>query len=196
MDNIDEETEDRELFTELTESTILPTLVHMDSPCKHDHDPHFSLKINGKALWLWRKAEGRAKIAFNVLQACLPKLGYKLKESACERVGHQLAKRVRTFLKQLQMTSGRKRQMMKAETWINMAIKPTEIDQFPFDIISEHAAKETELIDLNDQLQSKVDEQAAELYKIMEERRRKKRSGRDFASVGERQQRRILSEVE
>ena len=41
--------------------------------------------------------------------------------------------------------------MMKAETWINMAIKPTEIDQFPFDIISEHAAKETELIDLNDQ---------------------------------------------
>ena len=79
MANFDENSVfDRELFSGLTESPFLPFLIHMAPPCKQGRNSNFYLQMNGKALWLWRKAEGKSNTAFNVLQVCLRKLGYEL----------------------------------------------------------------------------------------------------------------------
>ena len=187
---------DRELFSELTESPILPFLIHMVPPCKQGHDSNFYLQINGKALWLWRKAGGKSNTAFNVLQVCLRKLGYELNGSCSERVGGQIATRVRHFLKQLEIAKGRKRQRIKAETWVNIAIFPTEVHLHPFHTLVNHRSKEAELTNINNQLRSIVEEQAAELYKKMDNALSENRKRRDFTNAGERQQRPILSEVE
>ena len=187
---------DRELFSELTESPILPFLIHMVPRCKQGHDSNFYLQINGKALRLWRKAGGKSNTAFNVVQVCLRKLGYELNGSCSERVGGQIATRVRHLLKQLEIAKGRKRQRIKAETWVNIAIFPTEVHLHPFHALANHRSKEAELTNINNQLRSIVEEQAAELYKKMDNALSENRKRRDFTNVGERQQRRMLSEVE
>ena len=111
MANFDENSVfDRELFSELTESPILPFLIHMVPPCKQGHNSNFYLQMNAKALWLWRKAEGKSNTAFNVLQVCLRKLGYELDGSCSERVGGADRNKSASLLKQVEIAKGRKRQ--------------------------------------------------------------------------------------
>ena len=73
---------DQELFSELAEPLVQPLLLHMVAPFVNENDPNFSLQINGKMLWEWRKMEGNLKKLFVVLQANLRPNGYRLEESA------------------------------------------------------------------------------------------------------------------
>ena len=81
----------RELFSELIESPIHPLLINMVRPYVDSCDPKFRLQINGEALWHWREVRGQPSTAFDVLQASISRLGYKLEESARDRGGHAIA---------------------------------------------------------------------------------------------------------
>ena len=81
---------DRELFSELIESPIHPLLINMVRPYVDSCDPKFRLQINGEALWHWREVRGQPSVAFDVLQASISRIGYKLEESARDRVGHAI----------------------------------------------------------------------------------------------------------
>jgi len=72
---------DQELFSELVEPLVQPLLVHMVAPFVNGDDKNFSLQINGKLLWEWRKLNGNLKKLFAILQANLRLIGYTLKES-------------------------------------------------------------------------------------------------------------------
>ena len=49
---------DQELFSELEEPLVQPLLIHMVAPFVNGDDKNFSLKINEKIFWEWRKLEG------------------------------------------------------------------------------------------------------------------------------------------
>lgn len=86
-------------------------------------------------------------MAFAVLQGSLEELGYRLDESSSQRVGMLLVSRIYCFLKKLKKaTNGKKRQKVKAETWIKMRLLPNEISHQPRDIIAEYNARARELI--------------------------------------------------
>ena len=76
---------DQELFSELQ-----ALLVHMVAPFVNGDDKNFSLQINGKILWEWKKLEGNLKKLFAALQANLRSIGYTLEESAFDRVANLL----------------------------------------------------------------------------------------------------------
>ena len=67
---------DQDLFSELSEPLVQP------APFADGRDPNFSLQINGKAQWEWRRIEENLKKLFEVLQANLFKLDYKLGAAA------------------------------------------------------------------------------------------------------------------
>ena len=69
---------DQELFSELVEPLVQPLLIHMVALFVNGDDKNFSLKINGKILWEWKKLEGNLKILFATLQANLRSLVYTL----------------------------------------------------------------------------------------------------------------------
>lgn len=139
MNNMNTSTADRELV----ESLIQPaSLIHMVVPLMRSTDPHFYVQINGKALWVWRNIKGKTKMAFAVLQGSLEGLGYRQDESSSQRVGMLLVSRIYCFLKKLKKaTNGKKRQKVKAETWIKMRLLPNEISHQPRDIIAEYNAR-------------------------------------------------------
>ena len=83
-----------------------------------------------------------------MLQVCLRKLGYELNGSCSKRVGRQITTRVRHFLKQLEIAKGRKRQRIKAETWFNIVIFPTEVHLHPFHAHSNHRSKEAKFTNI------------------------------------------------
>ena len=62
---------DQELFSELEEPLVQPLLIHMVAPFVNGDDKNFSLQINGKILWEWKKLEGNLKKLFAALQANL-----------------------------------------------------------------------------------------------------------------------------
>ena len=130
-------------------------LIHMVSPCKQGHNSNFYLKINGKALWLWRKIN----YSFQHASGMLRELAYELNGSCSKRVGRQITTRVRHFLKQLEIAKGRKRQRIKPETWFNIVIFPTEVHLHPFHAHSNHRSKEAKFTNINNQLRSIVEEQ-------------------------------------
>ena len=99
---------DRELFSELIESPIHPLLINMVRPYVDSCDQKFRLQINGEALWHWREVRGKPSIAFEVLQASISHLGYKLEESACDRVGSAIATNIRNFWRKIDGTSNSK----------------------------------------------------------------------------------------
>ena len=80
----------QELFSELTEPLVQPLLVHMVPPFANGKDPKFCLQINGNILWEWRKLDGNLEKLFAVLQANLRPNGYRLEESAYDRVSNLL----------------------------------------------------------------------------------------------------------
>ena len=77
---------DQEFFLELVEPLVQPLLIHMVAPFVNGDDKNFSLQINGKILWEWKKLEGNLKKLFAALQANLRSTGYTLEESAFDRV--------------------------------------------------------------------------------------------------------------
>ena len=66
---------DQELFSELTEPLVLPLLVHMVVPFVNGDKKDFSLLMNRKKLWEWRKIDGNLRKLFAVLQANLCVIG-------------------------------------------------------------------------------------------------------------------------
>ena len=115
-----EEKEDRELFSELVDSPILPFLIHTVLPCKDSHNENtffFLLEINWKSALAIEKGRGKSKYPFRPFQESFLKLGYKLQESSRKHIGDLLAIKIRHFTQQRKMTSGRKRQRLKEDTW-------------------------------------------------------------------------------
>ena len=81
---------DQELFSELVEPLVQPLLIHMVELFVNGDDKNFSLQINEKILWEWRKLEGNLKKLFAALQANLRSIGYTLEESSFDRVANLL----------------------------------------------------------------------------------------------------------
>ena len=81
---------DQDLFSELVEPLVQPLLIHMVASFVNGDDNNFSLQINGKILWEWKKLEGNLKKLFAVFQANLRFIGYTPEESAFDRVANLL----------------------------------------------------------------------------------------------------------
>ena len=136
----------QELFSELTEPLVQPILVHMVPPFANGKDPKFCLQINGNILWEWRKLDGSLEKLFAVLQANLRPNGYRLEESAYDRVSNLLNRKTRTFVNKIKAEdNGKRKQRKKAETWMKLFIDPHEVCQSPYDIFAEMSDKENEL---------------------------------------------------
>ena len=74
---------------------------------------------------------------FQSLQSSILPLGYRLTESAGERVGSALAESIRRFWKKNQnVKSMTKRKQMRAETWIKLGVKPEETEESPKDVLA------------------------------------------------------------
>jgi len=103
---------DRELFSELIESTIHPLLINMVRPYVDSCDPNFCLQINGEALWHWREYV----------------LNTSWRESARDRVGHVIATNIRNFWRKINgISNGKKRKRFRASKWVTISFMPNEI---------------------------------------------------------------------
>ena len=69
---------DQKLFSALVEPLVQPLLIHMVAPFVNGDDKNFSLQINGKILWEWKKLEGNLKKLFAAFKANLRSIGYTL----------------------------------------------------------------------------------------------------------------------
>ena len=81
--------------------TYGPLLVHMVPPFANGKDPKFCLQINGNILWEWRKLDENLEKLCAVLQANLRPNGYRLEESAYDRVSNFLNTKTRTFVNKI-----------------------------------------------------------------------------------------------
>ena len=152
---------DQELFSELVEPLVQPLLVHMVAPFVNGYDKNFSLQINGKLLWEWRKLNGNLKKLFAILQGNLRLIGYTLEDSAFERVANLLNTRNKKFVDKLnEERNGKRRKRKIDETWLTIALHPEEISKTPYDIVKEMGEKESELRHSNYQLQDAQVEEA------------------------------------
>ena len=77
---------DQELFSELKEPLVQLLEVHVVAPFVDSNDKNFSLQMNRKLLWEWRRLGGNLKNLFAILQANVRVTGYTLEESAFDRV--------------------------------------------------------------------------------------------------------------
>ena len=92
---------------ELTEPLVQPLLVHMVPPFANGKDPKFCLQINGNILWEWRKLDGNLEKLFAVLLANRRPNGYRLEESAYDRVSNLLNTKTRTFVNKIKAKDNR-----------------------------------------------------------------------------------------
>ena len=90
---------DRELLPELVETPIHPLLINIVPPFVNEGNPLFHFQLNGEALWRLREVCGQPSTVFHLLQLSILPLGYRLTESAGERVGSALAESIRRFWK-------------------------------------------------------------------------------------------------
>ena len=127
---------------------VQPLLIHMVAPFVEGNDANFSLQINENhhVLWEWRTLEGSLKKLFAVFQTNLGAIGYRLEESAFDRVAIQLRTRTTNFLKQIKAErNGKQRSRKKAETWKGLSLYPKEILKTPYDIVTQMKKTEIEL---------------------------------------------------
>ena len=133
----------------------------MVPPYVEETNPTFLLQLNGEVVWKWREVCCPPRKVFTLLQASILPLGYRLTESACERVGHAFAQSIRRFRRKIEtISNGKKRKEVRADTWINFAIHPEEIERSPRDVMAQ-------LTEENDELRAAVERKAAELYDAM-----------------------------
>ena len=85
----------------------------MVPPFANGKDPKFCLQINGNILWEWRKLDGNLRKLFAVLQANLRPNGYRLEESAYDRVSNLLNTKTRTFVNKIKAEGDGKRKQRK-----------------------------------------------------------------------------------
>ena len=171
----------QELFSELVEPLVQPLLIYMVAPFVNGDDKNFSLQINGKILWEWRKLEGNLKKLFAAVQANLRSIGYTLEESAFDRVANLLNTRTNKFQRNLkEEKNGKRREKKKAESWIKIALHLEENSPMPYDIFAEMSEKENELRRENNDLQDAQAEQAEQLYEALKEVHAERHRGRNF----------------
>ena len=83
----------------------------------------FHLQINGEAIWKWREVYGHPSTLFDLLQRSILSLGYELMEPSRQRVGNELAVKIKRFWQKIQATTnGKKRKRLKEESWVKLAI--------------------------------------------------------------------------
>ena len=97
MNQESENVSDWELFSELFENPIYPLLVNIVPPFVNENSPMFHFKLNGETVWRLRDVCGQLSKVFAILQSSILPLGYRLAESARERVGSALAESIRRF---------------------------------------------------------------------------------------------------
>ena len=155
---INDNVNDRELFSRLIDNLIIPLLIHMVPPFMDKKDPMFSLQINGEAVWELRQVHGHPMRAFDVIQRSILPLGYQLFDSSRDRIGNAVAASLRRFCQKTQATTyGKERKRLKAETGLKLAINPEEIQRTPNDVM-------VQLIQQNSKLSTTVKEKASDLY--------------------------------
>lgn len=93
---------DREFFSNLVETPIHALLIKIAPPFVNEVNPIFHFQLNGEALWRLREVCGQPSTAFQLLQSSILPLGYRLTESAGERLGNALAESIRRFRKKNQ----------------------------------------------------------------------------------------------
>ena len=155
---IDDNVNDRELFSRLIDNPIIPLLIPMVPPFMDKKDPMFSPQINGEAVWESRQVYGDPMMAFDLIQRSILPLGYQLFDSSRDRIGNAVAASIRRFCQKTQATTnGKERKRLKAETWLKLAINPEEIQRTPNDVMAQ-------LIQQNSKLSTTVKERASDLY--------------------------------
>ena len=94
----------------------------MVPPFANGNDPTLCLQNNGNVLWEWRKLDGNLKQVFAVLQANLRLNGYRLEESAYDRVSNLLNTKTRTFINKIKAEdNGKRKERKQAETWMKLS---------------------------------------------------------------------------
>ena len=158
---IDDNVNDRELFSGLIDNPIIPLLIPMVPPFMDKKDPMFSLQINGEAVWEQRQVSGHPR-AFDSIQRSILPLGYQLFDSSRDHIGNAVAASIRRFCQKTQaITNGKERKRLKAETWLKLAVNPEEIQRTPNDVMAQ-------LIQQNSNLSTTVKERASDLYNEMQ----------------------------
>ena len=141
----------------------------------------------GGGLWKWREVTF-PKTAFDLIQNSIRHLGCQFEASSQDRVGRAMAEKIRKFKRKMEsITSGKKRKRVRAETWVKLSIKPDEVKQTPKDVV-------TQLTEENEDLRNTIEDQAANLYWKMREELTHR--GKNFTQVGEKQQRRHLTQIQ
>ena len=87
-----------------------------------------------------KSAESLASTAFDVLQASIARLGYKLVESSRDRIGLAIATNFRNFWRKIDgMSNGKKRKTVRgSKWWVTMTCTPNEILLSPRDVVTQH----------------------------------------------------------
>ena len=148
---------DRELSSELIESPVNPAFLNMIQPLIGGFDPLFYLRINGEALWEWRKLKQKSQV-FDAIKFNLQKIGYMLSSCCRARVGSAVFTRVEYITKKMsRISNGDVRRSIKATYWACIALHPDEIHQGPDEIIEKLKQKEEELITENETLRNEIE---------------------------------------
>ena len=148
---------DRELLSELIESPVNPAFLNMIQPLIGGLDPLFYLRINGEALWEWRRLKQQSQV-FDALQFNLQKIGYMLSSCCRVRVGKAVFNRVEYITKKVsRISNGDVRRSIKVKYWACVALHPDEILQGPDEIIEKLKQKEEELITENQRLRNEIE---------------------------------------
>ena len=148
---------DRELLSELIESLVDPAFLNMIQPLIGGFDPLFYLRINGEALWEWRRLKQQSQV-FDALQFNLQKIGYMLSSCCRVRVGKAVFNRVEYITKKVsRISNGDVRRSIKVKYWACVALHPDEILQAPDEIIEKLKQKEEELITENQRLRNEIE---------------------------------------
>ena len=180
---------DRELFSELSSTTrSIRLLVNMVPPFLDENSPMFYLQINGEAVWKRREIYAYPLTVFDLLQRSILPLGHELTASAQARVGNPFAVSIRRFWWTIQaIEDSKRRNQIKAETWVKLAIKPEEIERTPDDVLAQ-------LTKGNGNFRAMVDDKAVEIYEEMGQKLA--HTGKDFTDVEKKQQNRHLEQLQ
>ena len=144
---------DRELSSELVETSVNPSFLHISTPLMNGYNPLFYLQLNGEALWEWRKLLSPGH-AFDTLQNNLSRIGYRLSPCSRTRVGKAVYSRVDYIAKKTgdPRISSQRRKTFRSQYWCRIALHPDEIVQGPQEVINELKKNEELLIRENQRL--------------------------------------------